>query len=191
MNSKFQVCCSLLFKQRPIVWSSLNKSTLISLNQTARMSTILFPTSTSRLISIPVLNGSILLSRRGKLRGGPGYTNYGHRREPIKMSKFKVFYVALVFGSLSFLLLFDFEGYFFRGQDPEDKMNEIDKSYNRFFQSKAKEIKDKAGDVASNEEDGEESDDESGHDEIEVAKKKTTFRDRKVSYINTISVLSS
>lgn len=143
----------------------------------------------SFLILVP--NSHYLTQIRSVLRGGPGYTKFGHGRYKLKISRFAYFWYAFLVGSIGFVLFFDFESLFLRGQEPSMKMKEFKQIYDRNWVPKAKEISSSSGagnfsaELKSESEFVNDSDiDEQNHEHTNLSKTKKkdklTFRNRKV-----------
>lgn len=116
---------------------------------------------------------------RSEIRGGPGYTKYAHGRYKPKISTYAYFWISFLFGAIFIILFFDFENFILDGKEPEEKMEEIKKLYNRMAEPKAKEIE--IQDIEVHDNDVEEK-------TLEIKKKnKASFRERKIiQYENKI-----
>lgn len=162
----------------------------------------------NRLVLISVKNNPNLCrvtQLRWTLRGGPGYTKFGHGRLKVKRSKFAYFWYwnqwlssrdkrvliqrfwlrYTLLGSLFlFAVFFDFEAALFRGREPKMRVEEIRQWYSRDSITKGKE-NDSSSDM-SDIKDEEESDKKgvevADNEENHTSKKKekVTFRDSKV-----------
>ena len=121
-------------------------------------------------------------SVRWILKGGPGYTKYGHERFKPNLSIYAYFWYAFLFFGVNFILFFDMEKFVFRGQEPEQKIREFNSKYSRDSKFSAKEISnDASSEMSSSEETAEY--DNLEVDENETKKsKKISFRERKVIY---------
>jgi hypothetical protein len=76
-------------------------------------------------------------SKRRIVLGGPGYTNYGHGRYKVNLSKYAYFWYAFITGGFVFALFFDFEDFMLRGEEPIMKYEELQK-FNKETITKAK-----------------------------------------------------
>lgn len=111
------------------------------------------------------------------LRGGPGYTNYGHGKFKKKLSKYAYFWYTFLVGGLTFVAFFDFEDFIFRGQEPGEKIKDVKRLYNRIDMPRAKEIKGSESEISG----------EQNESQLVNKKSKKSFRDRKIiQYENKI-----
>ena len=117
--------------------------------------------------------------------GGPGYTNFGHGRYRVNLSKFAYFWYAFLTAGFTFTILFDFEDFMFRGEEPCMKLEEIKRRQDT--NTKAKSLND--DDVASlndnknsliKSEKKAENDEDDDYDSAEKKSKANSFRQRKV-----------
>lgn len=76
-------------------------------------------------------------SKRRIVLGGPGYTNFGHGRYRVNLSKYAYFWYAFITGGFLFSLFFDFEDFMLRGEEPIMKYEELQK-FNKETITKAK-----------------------------------------------------
>lgn len=112
------------------------------------------------------------------IRGGPGYTKFGHGRYRQQVSKYAYFWYTFVVGGIIFFVFFDFENFSFRGQEPEEKINDMKRMYSRTDMPRAKEIEGTEAESSITEND---------ESKIENKKSKQSFRDRKIiQYENKI-----
>jgi len=145
------------------------------INQHLPIFSILFEKSQKR---------STNLQARTVMRGGPGYTKFGHGRYKPVLSKYAYFWYIFLVGSICFGLFFDFENVIFRGLEPQEKIDELKMKYNRDYKPRAKEIEsannemDESAEKSNSDESDEEEQEESN--KTSEKKSKTTFRDRKV-----------
>ncbi|RNA24969.1 calcium uptake 1 mitochondrial isoform X2 [Brachionus plicatilis] len=112
------------------------------------------------------------------IRGGPGYTKFGHGRYKQQISKYAYFWYAFIVGSMTFLTFFDFENFSLRGQEPEQKMKDMKRLYSKIDIPRAKEIEGSEVDI---------SDSDKNESQVDEKKSKQSFRDRKIiQYENKI-----
>lgn len=122
--------------------------------------------------------------KRNALRGGPGYTKYGHGRPNVYVSTYGKFWHLFLLSGIAFAAFFDFENFMFRGREPMTKIEEMKKIYDRA--PKAKEITDESkatidDDTAvQNTDDNDEQVGTELKDKASKKKAKMTFRNRKV-----------
>ena len=109
--------------------------------------------------------------------GGPGYTNFGHVRQKVSMSKFGYFWYAFLSSGIAFCFLFDFEDFMLRGEEPSMKLDDIQK-YKKKLNPKAKSLND--DDVANVTDEGDNQFNAKDDDSIEKRNKAKSFRERKV-----------
>lgn len=111
------------------------------------------------------------------LRGGPGYTNFGHGKFKKKLSKYAYFWYTFLVTGLTIIAFFDFENFIFRGQEPEEKIKDVKRLYNRIDMPRAKEIEGLDSDISK----------EQNESQVDRKKSKKSFRDRKIiQYENKI-----
>jgi hypothetical protein len=171
------------FKIPSIVYGILYKNGLI-LTQHSNSYKILvnnhsvLSTSTSnRNCLINCIDKCTKTSVRWILKGGPGYTKYGHGRYKTNLSKYAYFWYAFLFFGVNFVLFFDLENFIFRGQEPENKIKEFNAIFTRDGKVGAKEISNDNNEM---------SEETSELDNLEVEEndsqksKKASFRERKV-----------
>jgi hypothetical protein len=121
-------------------------------------------------------------SVRWILKGGPGYTKFGHERFKPNLSKYAYFWYAFLFFGVNFVLFFDFENFVFRGQEPEHKIREYNSKYARDSQVGAKEISSDNNEMSTNEETDELDNLQVEQSDDSQKSKKVSFRERKVGY---------
>jgi hypothetical protein len=84
---------------------------------------------TKKSINSLLLN---LYQTRTKMRGGAGYTNFGHGRNKTKLSKVAYLWYAFLLGSVSFITLTILNDFIEPKQDPNGKFN----NYKIYFDRK-------------------------------------------------------
>ena len=154
----------------------------------------------------PLIQPSLLYStsyQNCTIRGGPGYTKFGHAKAKLRFSAYGYFWVSFLMSAGLFLAFFDFDRLLFRGDEPIEKYKEVqlrvanspraktaaneddDEDVDEMKRSNNKKLakvnNEKEGESGS---DGESEDDDSEREDDQKAKKsKTTFRNRKVSLL--------
>lgn len=121
---------------------------------------------------------------RTTIRGGPGYTKYAHGRYKPNISKFAYFWYAFLVGGLVVALFFDFESFLFRGQEPEEKANDLKRLYDRMSVPKAKQVSNSSenSEIKFENDNSENEDEDNVVDSTNKKKSKETFRNRKVNF---------
>lgn len=124
---------------------------------------------------------------RTVIKGGPGYTKFGHGRTKVNLSRYAYFYYAFLFGGLTFLMFFDPENILINGEEAEQKMKDMRNLYSRDTVPKAKEI------TAETDAENEIVDKKEGDKKDSEAKiSKKSFRNRKIiQYENRLRQFST
>jgi hypothetical protein len=126
----------------------------------------------------PIL--TLSCSRRGALRGGPGYTHFAHGRKKLDVSLYGKFYIAFLFSSFLFAVFFDWDSFLYRGQLKKDYLADVQmlKGDTIRFEPKSTKAKEITSD-SLREIDSDDSGDETAV-ETSGKKSKNSFRERKV-----------
>lgn len=123
---------------------------------------------------------------RTVMKGGPGYTKFGHGRFKMTTSRYSYFWYAFLFGSLAFVLFFDPEKFSTDSSEAMEKMSDMKSMYSRDTVPKAKEIENNTTSEINVEEE------KNDEEVVDNKKSKITFRNRKIiQYENRIRQYST
>lgn len=126
---------------------------------------------------------------RTTMKGGPGYTRFGHGRYKITTSRYSYFWYAFVFGGLTFLLFFNPDKFSTGSYEAVEKMNDMKALYSRDTVPRAKELENIKDESSNLQEDSELKE---KNNEVSDKKGKVSFRDRKIiEYENRIRQYST
>lgn len=166
-----------------------NNSQIISGQDVSRFSQLISPRNDTFLKNNEINQQQIV---RNFIKGGPGYTRFGHGRYKLNLSKYAYFWYAFLFGGLGFVLFFDPEKYSLDTSEPGEKLKDMKHRYARDTAPRAKEItnKDENGQISiDNDENNENPDTELKE---KKSKKHVSFRNRKIiEYENRIRQYST
>ena len=135
--------------------------------------------------------------KRNLIKGGSGYTNFGHKKPRLKLSKYGYFWRTFVFGSFLLTLFVDWEKLYTGGKDPATSYEDMKRMYGRKSSPKAKEIEDSSSEKSEDTVVETETDTDTGHetenddaDKNDEKKVKSSFRNRKVYFLNLKNFVS-
>jgi len=118
---------------------------------------------------------------RTAIKGGPGYTRFGHGRYKANLSRYAYFYYAFLFGGLTLVLFLDPEKLTWDGQEADQKLKDMKNLYSRDTVPRAKEVTTEEKNTNDEKElmnSGNQEDSES------IKKSKKSFRNRKVKFLD-------
>ena len=190
MNSKLLNPNNYLFKLTPTISSWRSLSSVLFSKPANRPDLYYDKKKTTYLLSplLPAASANLVQQSRGVLRGGSGYTDFAHGRYKANISLYGKFYIAFLVGGFCLLWLLDWDSLMYRGRSPEDFLDDRLKVL-RDGRPKAKELQKNGGggggsseSQAARENVSADDDVTENGDELEVnSKKKSSFRDRKVT----------
>lgn len=174
------------FCTRSLLVTNLNRTVLIY--GQAGFSQITASRNDKTLLNKSKFNDPRILQNfvRTVMKGGPGYTKFGHGRYKLNLSKYAYFWYAFIFGGLTFCMFFDPEKFTMNGEEPTQRMLDMKNLYSRDTVPKAKEL-------SSNEEKDIVNSDDRNKEILKSDKKqKISFRNRKIiQYENRIRQYST
>lgn len=116
------------------------------------------------------------------MKGGPGYTKFGHGRPDIKISGISYLWYSFLFAGFGFLLFFDMENLNMNHNEPNEKMQAVRLTLGRDSVPKAKEIKTQEDELIIKHDENDSDNDGDQLKDNKNKKSKVSFRNRKVCF---------
>jgi hypothetical protein len=160
----------------------------------SKCSIIFLTNRTNSLLSICQYSNQANLLRFYKestLKGGPGYTDYGHRKKKLsEYSLISILWPAFLTFGLIFSMVFDFESLTFSLAEPFRKVQ--DGKNNISGDNKAKELKDDKNEIKQKEKEDDVDEEDSENDHTSKLNNRVSFKNRKIiQYENRIRQYST
>lgn len=164
--------------------SCCTKSPVVSIIMTQQHQTYLSSQSKTQIL-VRKNESNVLSFIRTAMKGGPGYTKFGHGRPDIKISGISYLWYSFLFAGLGFFLFFDLENLYMDSNEPSEKLQGL--RLNVGGSPKAKEIESKDNEAMVKHDENESGNDSDQQKELKKKKAKVTFRNRKIiQYENRI-----